>query len=442
MFEHRSYMLDISRDRVPTMKTLREIVDLLERCRYNQLQLYTEHTFAYSQHRVVWEDADPMTAAEIRKLDAYCQMQGIELVANQNSFGHMERWLTHEEYNRLAKFPKGGAMTPWGTIKKFPTTLDPANPDSLKLVEGLFEELLPNFTSGLVNIGCDETFEISDPDEYVGFLLKVADLVRRRGKRPMFWGDMILRHPERAAELPRDMIALDWGYEGNHPFEREAAAFKAAGLEFYVCPGTSSWRSLGGRVENMRENLEAAEKAGRMHGAKGYMVTDWGDEGHWQPLAASLPGIVMGGAFASTGAKAANMDLERELDAVMDAPLGGTLLRLGTLYLRGGAIKANCSELFNILLNGHGYSRHPGLTDAVIADIGAIAHGCRIVAERWADRNDWAKEIVYMANLIDCACHRRDEGRLRELRAEHGRIWKLRSREGGRADSLMKLPRF
>ena len=215
-----------------------------------------------------------------------------------------------------------------------------------------------------------------------------------------------------------------------------------SGLEFYVCPGTSSWRSLGGRVENMRENLEAAEKAGRVHGAKGYMVTDWGAEGHWQPLAAARPGIVRGGAFAATGAKAANMDLERELDAVMDAPLGGTLLRLGTLYLRGGAVKANCSELFNILLNGHGYSRHPGLTDAVIADIGAIAHGCRIVAERWADRNDWAKEIVYMANLIDCACHRRDEGRLRELRAEHGRVWKLRSREGGRADSLMKLPRF
>jgi hypothetical protein len=293
-----------------------------------------------------------------------------------------------------------------------------------------------------VNIGCDETFEISDPDEYLGFLLKVADVVRRRGKRPMFWGDMILRHPERVKSLPRDMIALNWGYEGDHPFEKEAAAFKDAGLDFYVCPGTSSWRSLGGRVENMRENLEAAEKAGRMYGAKGYMVTDWGDEGHWQPLAASLPGIIMGGAFAASGAKSANMDLERELDAVMDAPLGGTLLRLGTLYLRGGAIRANCSELFNILLNDHGYSRHPGLTDAVIADIGAIAHGCRMVAERWADRNDWAKEIVYMANLIDCACHRRDEGRLRELRLEHGRIWKLRSREGGRADSLMKLPRF
>jgi hypothetical protein len=126
----------------------------------------------------------------------------------------------------------------------------------------------------------------------------------------------------------------------------------------------------------------------------------------------------------------------------MDAPLGGLLLKLGTLYLRGGAIRSNCSELFNILLNKHGYSRHPGLTDGVLDEISGIAAGVRIAAERMADFNDWAKEIVYMADLIDCACHRRDEGRLRALRDEHGRIWRMRSREGGRADSLAKLPRF
>ena len=442
MFPVRGYMLDVSRDRVPTMRTLRDIVDLLARCRYNQFQLYTEHTFAYSGHREVWEEADPLTADEIRKLDAYCRMQGVELVANQNCFGHMERWLTHSRYNGLAKFPKGGAVTPWGAVKKYPTTLDPANPGSLELVEGLLGELLPNFSSPLVNIGCDETFEISDPEEYLGFLLKVCEAVRRLGKRPMFWGDIVLRHPELVARLPKDLVALDWGYEAEHPFAREAAEFRKAGLEFYVCPGTSSWRSLGGRVENMRVNLQAAEQAGRLNGAKGYLVTDWGDEGHWQPLAASLPGIVLGGAFASSGAKSAKMDLERELDSVMDAPLGGYLLKLGTLYLRGGALRANCSELFNILASDHGYSRHPGLTDAVLDEISGIVSGVRVAVERWSDRNDWAKEIVYMANLIDCACHRRDEGRLRELRAEHGRIWRLRSREGGRVDSLAKLPRF
>ena len=54
----------------------------------------------------------------------------------------------------------------------------------------------------------------------------------------------------------------------------------------------------------------------------------------------------------------------------------------------------------------------------------------------------WAEEIMHMANLVDAACNRRDERRLRFLREDHARIWRLRNREGGLADSLSKLPRF
>ena len=458
MFAVRSYMLDISRDKVPTMGTLKQLVEILEKFNYNQLQLYTEHTFAYSKHEAVWKDASPMTAQEVRELDLFCAMHGIDLVPNQNSFGHLERWLVRPEYNHLAELPRGGAPLPWGGFKKDPTTLCPTDPASLEFLAGLYDELLPNFESRLFNIGCDETFDLlgegrssaavkekGEGRVYLDFLLKVAELVRKRGKRPMFWGDVILRHPELVPELPKDLIALDWGYEGNHPFMDEAAKFAAAGLDFYVCPGTSSWNSLAGRVENMRENMIAAERAGHLHGAKGFMVTDWGDGGHWQPLAASLPGLILGGNLAYSGASAAKMDLEDALNAVMGVPLGGTLLRLGTLYLRGGALRANASELFRILANDRGYSRHPGLTDHILTEISAIAEGCRHDAARFAGGaypNVWAQEIMYMANLVDAACNRRDEKRLRFLREEHGRVWRLRNREGGRADSLAKLPRF
>ena len=440
------------------MGTLKQLVEILEKFNYNQLQLYTEHTFAYSKHEAVWKAASPMTADEVRELDLFCAMHGIDLVPNQNSFGHLERWLVRPEYNHLAELPRGGAPLPWGGFKKDPTTLCPTDPASLEFLAGLYDELLPNFESRLFNIGCDETFDLlgegrsaaavkekGEGRVYLEFLLKVAELVRKRGKRPMFWGDVILRHPELVPELPKDLIALDWGYEGNHPFMDEAAKFAAAGLDFYVCPGTSSWNSLAGRVENMRENMIAAERAGHLHGAKGFMVTDWGDGGHWQPLAASLPGLILGGNLAFSGASAAKMDLEDALDAVMGVPLGGTLLRLGTLYLRGGALRANASELFRILANDRGYSRHPGLTDPVLAEISSIAEGCRHDAARFAGGaypNVWAQEIMYMANLVDAACNRRDEKRLRFLREEHGRVWRLRNREGGRADSLAKLPRF
>ena len=105
MFETRGYMLDVSRDKVPTMSTLRQIVDLLKVCNYNQFQLYTEHTFRYAKHEPAWRNASPLTPAEVRELDAYCRMNDIELVPNQNSFGHLERWLKLPEYNALAAMP-------------------------------------------------------------------------------------------------------------------------------------------------------------------------------------------------------------------------------------------------------------------------------------------------------------------------------------------------
>ena len=92
-FLNRGVMLDISRDRVPTMGTLYTLIDLLSELKVNQLQLYTEHTYAYRNHSEVWADASPMTSDQIVNLDVYCQERFIELVPNQNSFGHMERWL-------------------------------------------------------------------------------------------------------------------------------------------------------------------------------------------------------------------------------------------------------------------------------------------------------------------------------------------------------------
>src|SRR5690348_12361885 len=134
-FPVRGYMLDISRDKVPTLATLRSLIDKLASWKINQVQLYTEHTFAYLNHPEVWKEASPLTGQDILELDGYCKERFIELVPNQNSFGHMHRWLIHPRYAELAEVTEG-FMTPWG-YRKGPFSLDPTNPASLELVKGL-----------------------------------------------------------------------------------------------------------------------------------------------------------------------------------------------------------------------------------------------------------------------------------------------------------------
>jgi hypothetical protein len=56
--------------------------------------------------------------------------------------------------------------------------------------------------------------------------------------------------------------------------------------------------TLIGRHDNAFANLRHAAKAGRKHGALGYLNTDWGDGGHPQPLAVSYLPYLMGAALS------------------------------------------------------------------------------------------------------------------------------------------------
>ncbi|NOS68516.1 MAG: family 20 glycosylhydrolase [Verrucomicrobia bacterium] len=311
-FARRGVMLDISRGRVPKLEMLLDLVERLADFKINEFQLYTEHTFAYRNYKSVWQSWGALTAAEIRTLDARCCELGIDLVPNQNSFGHLRYFLEQPRLKKLAEIsePYEGST---GDYLRYPTTLAPNNPGTIKFIRELYDELLPNFSSKFLNVGCDETWDLGRGQSkkvcerrgkgrvYLDFLKKIHREASKRGKRMMFWGDIILHHPELIPELPKDSIALNWGYEINHPFDKEAATFAKLPIPFYVCPGTATWMTLIGRHDTAFENLRLAAKAGRKHGAMGYLNTDWGDGGHPQPLAVSWPLYVAGAALSWCG---------------------------------------------------------------------------------------------------------------------------------------------
>jgi hypothetical protein len=308
-FPRRGVMLDVSRGRVPKLATLMELVEHLADFKINEFQLYMEHTFAYRKHKAVWNDWGALTGKEIHKLDTRCKELGIDLVPNQNSFGHLRYWLEHEPYRKLAEtsepYEDGG-----GAFLRYPSTLAPNHAGTLPFLRGLYDELLPNFSSRRFNVGCDETWDLGRGQSrglcerkgkgrvYLDFLKRIHGEVAARGRQMMFWGDIVLNHSELIGELPKEVIALNWGYESDHPFEREARSFARAGVRFYVCPGTSTWMTMVGRYDNALANLRAAAKAGKQHGAEGYLITDWGDGGHPQPLAVSYHCYAAGAALS------------------------------------------------------------------------------------------------------------------------------------------------
>ena len=477
-------MLDISRNKVPTMETLCGLVDRLAGWKINQLQLYTEHTFAYSGHETVWQGADPLTAQEIRELDRYCRDRFVELVPNQNSFGHFHRWLIHDPYRELAECPQG-VDHPFSDQRE-PFSLCAVDPKSLALLEDLYDQLLPSFSSRLLNVGLDETFDLGlgrsasackekgKERVYLEYLQAIHRLLAARGSRMQFWGDIILEHPELIAELPRDVIPLAWGYEADYPFAEHSRRFAASGLDYYVCPGTSSWNSLAGRARNALHNLGRAAVAGSGADAAGYLITDWGDFGHLQPLPVSYLGFMAGAAFCwNAGTAAAPLDLESakllDLHAFGGcAGLGEIALDLGNVYLHTGPETKNGSPLFFLLLRAGEtleHQRYAGLsTETLTRSLAEIESTADRLAALESGDDESAlvvRELGWVAATLALACRlglaRLGEGRDRPIDAlphsirnhlrrdlvllieEHREIWLARNRPGGLADSTSRL---
>jgi hypothetical protein len=314
-FTRRGVMLDVSRGRVPNLRTLLNLVEHLADFKINEFQLYMEHTFAYRNYEPVWRGWGPLTGEEILLLDARCRALGIDLVPNQNSFGHLRYWLEHPPLEKLAEVTEPYECA-GGAYVRYPTTLAPNHPGTLPFLRELFDEFLPHFSSSRFNVGCDETWDLGRGQSkrlcaakgngrvYLDFLKKIHREVEARGRQTMFWGDIVLSHPELIRALPKDMIALNWGYEADHPFEREAGLFGKSKVPFYVCPGTSAWMSLVGRHDAGFANLRLAAEAGRRNGAQGYLNTDWGDGRHPQPLAVSFLPYLLGAALSWCGQSA------------------------------------------------------------------------------------------------------------------------------------------
>ena len=79
-FKVRGYLLDICRDRVPSLSMLCSIIDKLASWKINQLQLYTEHTIAYRGHEAVWSKSSALTFDDLQVLERYCRDKYIDLV--------------------------------------------------------------------------------------------------------------------------------------------------------------------------------------------------------------------------------------------------------------------------------------------------------------------------------------------------------------------------
>lgn len=306
---NRGFYHDITRGRIPTLAYLKSFADKLSYYKINQLQLYVEHSFLFQEFSEMWRDDTPLTAEEIMELDEYCDKLNIELVPSLSTFGHLFKLLDSKSYQHLCELdnynPEGFSFID----RMRHHTIDVSNRDSIALIKRMIEEFLPLFRSSQFNICADETFDLGKgksktladqvgvKNMYVDYVKELCEYLIEKGKRPMFWGDIICGFPELVKKLPEQVICLNWGY-GPEQREYETEVLHKAGATQYLCPGAGGWNMLINLINSSYRNITLMSSYANKYKALGFLNTDWGDFGHINHPEFSTTGMIYGAAFS------------------------------------------------------------------------------------------------------------------------------------------------
>ncbi len=364
----RGYLLDISRNKIPTLKTLTQLIDLLADLKYNHFELYVEgFAFLYPSFQTLYRDETPITIDDFEQLEAYCNQRCIDFVPNHNGLGHMAAWLKRPEFKRLANCEDGMVM--WGSPQAA-STLNLLDPESLELVKTYTGDVLKIAQSPYFHLNLDEPYELGygKTEEaakrqgvgslYLDYVLKLYDHVKSYGKTPLIWGDVLNHYPQLFSILPKDLIFVDWGYDDDTPFNESLKTLADHHVSFMSAPGTSSWNSISGRTADSLENIRNACFYTKLYSGLGFLLTDWGDNGHFQPLAVSYLTLTYGAAVSwssCAGSVRASIDyLNAFIFQDKQKMMGEVMADLGRLGRYQLEYRHNATQIMDVIWAANG----------------------------------------------------------------------------------------
>ncbi len=302
-FAYRGVYHDVTRGKIPTVETLKNLIDQLAYYKINSLQLYVEHTFPFKEFGGYAEKNGYLTPEELMELDDYCFENFIEFIPSIATFGHLYELLQQENYKELQELENYEEDQLYWYQRMQHHTIDPVNECSIEIIKSMIDQYIPLFRTDKFNICCDETFDLKNGKHknqdtgrlYVDFVKKIIAHLESQGKKVMMWADILLQYPETIHELPKETEFLNWNYDAE-PSEEAFRRFGELQCTQIVCPGTSSWSRLVEGIDVASRNILKLCEYGYKYKARGVLNTNWGDFGNPCCLELSMHGLVLGAA--------------------------------------------------------------------------------------------------------------------------------------------------
>ena len=268
---------DISRGQVSTVENFKKIIRFLARYKMNTFSPYLEDMFVFKNHPLIGKGRGALTAQEVKELDGYAKKYYVDMIPTFETLGHWENILAKPEYIAYAEFP--GAQT-----------LNVSDEKVYAMLDEMIGELCASFSSPYFNMGADESWDVglgANKERvaknglaavHAEHYKRVADIVKKYGKKPMMYGDIILNQPEILGKIPKDITIVDWHYEASFAYG-STEVFKKAGFPFIASPAVWTFTGPFPNYLNTFVNIQNFNRDGFENGSLGLLTSNWNDYG-------------------------------------------------------------------------------------------------------------------------------------------------------------------
>lgn len=293
-FRVRGFHLDIARGGVPKVETFKDLIRWLFLLKYNKFFIYFEDLYPWRSYPDIGVLRGRLSEDEWRSIVEYGKLYGIDIVPSLELLGHMENILSLPKY---AKFRELW----WDHCDG---SLNASSDDAREFAKRLLQDALETTDSELIHIGGDETwslgrgrsldssgFVFKGPELYIRHYRDLIDLVKKFGKTPVVWGDMltgIYLPPEERGIWERvikdplwdEVIVANWNYEPLSVDDfRKFIDLVGHYDRQWACPGLSNWNRFYPNFDRALVNVKNFLTAAKEKGLPGFLITAWGDDG-------------------------------------------------------------------------------------------------------------------------------------------------------------------
>ena len=330
-FSRLAAMVDLSRNSVYTVSTMKRFLCQLALMGFNTVYLYMEDTYELPGYPYFGYRRGRYSVAEQRELDDFADALGIELVPCIQTLAHLRtaiRW----QY-----------MAP---MRDTVDNLMVGQEGTVSLVEAMIAHFSKTFRSRRIHLGMDEAVSLGTGRylRHQGYrphreiimehLQITCSLCKKYGLEPMIWDDMLFRDqtplmnyygdsapltPEEKAQFPDNLSFVYWDYYHDTKEDYARQLRRRGCVKTLFAGGVWKW---GGWAPNFTKSFHdsvCAAEACCTYGVQEIMVTLWGDDGDETPLAAVLPGLALFGLLRFGPAEPAQTDSMCRL--LSDTPL-------------------------------------------------------------------------------------------------------------------------